>query len=76
MNTIFWDITPRSRLRVNRRLGGTYRLHLQGQISILKMVLFYSVTSYFILGSFIGVFNNPERRTREKAYHLLERNYL
>jgi hypothetical protein len=29
-SNIFWDITPCSPLRVNRRFGGTYRLHLQG----------------------------------------------
>jgi hypothetical protein len=28
---IFWDITQYSPLSVNRRFGGTYRLHLQGQ---------------------------------------------
>jgi hypothetical protein len=28
---IFWDMTPCSPLSVNRRFGGTYRLHLQGQ---------------------------------------------
>jgi hypothetical protein len=27
--TTFWDITPCSPLKVNRRFGGTYRLHLQ-----------------------------------------------
>jgi hypothetical protein len=27
----FWDITPCSPSSVNRRFGGTYRLHLQGQ---------------------------------------------
>jgi hypothetical protein len=27
---ILWDITPCSPLSVNRRFGGTYRLHLQG----------------------------------------------
>jgi hypothetical protein len=27
----FWDITPCSPLSVNRRFGGTYRLHLQGR---------------------------------------------
>jgi hypothetical protein len=26
---IFWDVTPCSALRCNRRFGGTYRLHLQ-----------------------------------------------
>jgi hypothetical protein len=30
-NTIFWDIRPCSPLSVNRRFGGTYRLHLQGR---------------------------------------------
>jgi hypothetical protein len=30
-STIFWDIAPCSPLRDNRRFGGTYRLHLQGQ---------------------------------------------
>jgi hypothetical protein len=28
---IFWDATPCSLLNCNRRFGGTYRLHLQGQ---------------------------------------------
>jgi hypothetical protein len=28
-STIFWDITPCSQLKVNRRLGGKYRLHLR-----------------------------------------------
>jgi hypothetical protein len=30
-STIFWDITPCSPFKVNQRLGGTYRLHLQGR---------------------------------------------
>jgi hypothetical protein len=29
---IFWDITPRSPLKVKRRFRGTYGLHLQGRI--------------------------------------------
>jgi hypothetical protein len=29
--SIFWDITPCSPLKVNRRFGGTCRLHLQGR---------------------------------------------
>jgi hypothetical protein len=28
---IFWDITPWTPLKVNRRFGGTYRLHLQSR---------------------------------------------
>jgi hypothetical protein len=31
-STIIWDITPCSPLKVNRRFGGTCRLHLQGRI--------------------------------------------
>jgi hypothetical protein len=31
MNIIFWDMTPCSPLRVNRRFGGTCPLHLQGR---------------------------------------------
>jgi hypothetical protein len=34
LNSImFWDITPCSPLKVNRRFGETYRLHLQGKIN-------------------------------------------
>jgi hypothetical protein len=32
-NTIFWDITVCSRLKVNRSFGGTYRIHFHGLIS-------------------------------------------
>jgi hypothetical protein len=28
---IFWDVTPCSPLKLNRRFGGTCRLHLQGR---------------------------------------------
>jgi hypothetical protein len=30
-STMFWDIAPCSPLSVNRRFGGTHRLHLQGR---------------------------------------------
>jgi hypothetical protein len=30
-STVFWDMTPCSPLKVNRRFGGTYRLHFQGR---------------------------------------------
>jgi hypothetical protein len=30
-STIFWDVTPRSPLKVSRRFRGTYRLRLQGR---------------------------------------------
>jgi hypothetical protein len=29
-STIVWDLTPCNPLKVHRRFGGTYRLHLQG----------------------------------------------
>jgi hypothetical protein len=31
-----WDITPCSPLKVNRRFGGTYRLHLQGRCHLIS----------------------------------------
>jgi hypothetical protein len=31
-STIFWHIKPCSPLKVNRGVGGKYRLHLQGRI--------------------------------------------
>jgi hypothetical protein len=30
-NVVFWDVTPRD-FRKNRCFGGTYRLHLQGDM--------------------------------------------
>jgi hypothetical protein len=30
--SIFWNITPRSPMKVNRRFGGSYRLNFQGRI--------------------------------------------
>jgi hypothetical protein len=30
-STLFWGITPCNPLKVNRRFGGAYRLHLQGR---------------------------------------------
>jgi hypothetical protein len=29
--TVFWDTTPCSPLKINRRFGGIYHLHLQGR---------------------------------------------
>jgi hypothetical protein len=46
---IFWDVTPCSLLRFNRRFRGTYRLHLQGrrkdfqQVSRCLMKFFSSI---------------------------------
>jgi hypothetical protein len=31
LTSIFWDIKSCSPLKVNRRFGGTYQLHLQGR---------------------------------------------
>jgi hypothetical protein len=43
---ILWDIKPCSLLKVNRRFGGTYRLHIQGQkISGKQDLVFCSVYS-------------------------------
>jgi hypothetical protein len=50
-STIFWDIKLCSLLKVNRRFGGTYRLHLQGR-RISSVVLSTSFDAGFLLGLF------------------------
>jgi hypothetical protein len=50
-STIIWYITLHGPLKVNRRFGGTYRLHLQGRISraryqrkaVGKMAIWYYI---------------------------------
>jgi hypothetical protein len=43
-NCVFWDITPYSPLKVNRRLGGKCRLylHLHGEDMFLRNVGWFS----------------------------------
>jgi hypothetical protein len=48
---VFWDITPCSPLKVNRRFGGTYRLHLQGRALL---------ATCFHAGFLLGIFFDPE----------------
>jgi hypothetical protein len=45
-STVFWDIKPGSPSRVNRRFGGTYRLHLQGQATCFHAGFLLSL--YFV----------------------------
>jgi hypothetical protein len=49
---VFWDITPCSLLKVNRRFGGTYRLHLQGRRALL--------VTCFHAGFLLSLYVNPE----------------
>jgi hypothetical protein len=51
-STIFWDLTACSPLKVNRRLGGTYRLHLRGLQALLA--------TCFHTGFLLGLFFDPE----------------
>jgi hypothetical protein len=47
MNFVFWDVTPCGSCK-NRRFGGTYRLHHQGDkilITLMKEALSSSETS-------------------------------
>jgi hypothetical protein len=46
---IFWDITQCSPLKVNRRFGGTYRLHLQALLA-----------TCFYTGFLLGLYFDPE----------------
>jgi hypothetical protein len=48
---VFWDITPRSPLKVNRRFGGTFLLELQGR-QISRALLPICVHVGFLLGLF------------------------
>jgi hypothetical protein len=48
-STILCDITPCSPLKVNRRFGGTYRLHIQGMLA-----------ACFHAGFLLGLFFNFE----------------
>jgi hypothetical protein len=50
-STVFWDITPCSTLKVNRRFGVTYRLYLQGTVGFevltavaVKSTIFWDIT--------------------------------
>jgi hypothetical protein len=54
---MFWDITPRSSLKVNRRFGGTYRLHPQGQTTIRARAL---LATCFHAGFLLGLLFDPE----------------
>jgi hypothetical protein len=56
--SIFWDITPCSLVKVNRRFGGTYRLHLQGRISRARYQRIL-LASCFHAGVLLGLFD-PE----------------
>jgi hypothetical protein len=44
---IFWDITPCSMVKVNRRFGGTYRLHVGLEVLtavVMKSTIFWDIT--------------------------------
>jgi hypothetical protein len=45
LSTIFWDITPCSQLKVNRRFGGIYHLHLQVSKKLSKKPSWTQVVS-------------------------------
>jgi hypothetical protein len=62
---IFWDITPCSPLSVNRRFGGTGRLHLKGHRIIharnqLEAGSKKSSSGYFLTGNVLVLFFDPE----------------
>jgi hypothetical protein len=52
-NIVFWDITPCSSLKSNRRVRGTYRLHNQGRISRER----YQRGTCFHAGILLGLFH-------------------
>jgi hypothetical protein len=50
--TVFWDMMLCNPLNVNRRFGGTYCLHLQGQRALFATCL--------LAGFLLGLFFDPE----------------
>jgi hypothetical protein len=62
-STIFWDITLCSPLKVNRRFGGIYRLHLQGRISRARNQRenrWQAEPTCFHAGFLLGLFFDPQ----------------
>jgi hypothetical protein len=59
-SSIFWDIPPWSTLKVNRRFGGTSRLHLQGRRISLTEPACHQLSSRFLLGLFIDPKNGGD----------------
>jgi hypothetical protein len=55
-STIFWNITPCTPLKFNRRFGGTYRLHLYGR-RISRVLL----ATNFHAGFSLRLFIDPEK---------------
>jgi hypothetical protein len=58
LKCIFWDITPCSSLKVNRRFGGTYILHLQARRIIQARN--QQPATYFHTGVLLSSFFDPE----------------
>jgi bisphosphoglycerate-dependent phosphoglycerate mutase len=57
-NTVFWDVAP-CRYYVNRRFGGTYRVHLQGRsnsgaLNQLEQIAVYSYLLTLVYRSWIA----------------------
>jgi hypothetical protein len=52
-NAVFWDVAP-CRSCVNRRFGGTYRLHLQLTYLLNPFLLYPAVSRLFLFLSFTG----------------------
>jgi hypothetical protein len=51
-NAVFWDVAPCSSC-VNRRFGGTYRLHLQTAFFIVTAVKTSNLTTTLVIPLFI-----------------------
>jgi hypothetical protein len=57
-NSIFWDITPCSLLKVNRLFGGIYRHHLQGRR--ISQARYNLLATWFHAGFLRRLFFDPE----------------
>jgi hypothetical protein len=60
-NSVFWDITPYSPLKVNRHFGGMCILHLKRRICQASFLQEHCSACYLLHAGFLlGLFFNPE----------------
>jgi hypothetical protein len=72
-SAIFWDITPCSPLKVNRRFRGTCRLHLQGRNRAVLAICFHAG---FLLGLFFGSEDKSDTFLRNFEFERSTRRYI
>jgi hypothetical protein len=68
-SSVFWNIKPCSPLKINRRFGGTYRLHIQC-LRIRKAEFVTCFNAGFVLGLFFDTEDGGDLFLRKKPLSL------